>query len=67
MAVTISMQFGEALDGVGEGLFVDLGVLGADAVADGAVGGRRRIRNSSRNSNPICDAPSVATIDIGCR
>ena len=33
------MQVGEPLDGIGEGLLVDLGVLGADAVADGAVGG----------------------------
>jgi hypothetical protein len=32
------MQVGEALDGIGERLLVDLGVLGAEAIADGAVG-----------------------------
>jgi hypothetical protein len=32
------MQVGEALNGIGEGLLVDLGVLRPDAVADGAVG-----------------------------
>ena len=31
------MQVGEPLDGIGEGLLVDLGVFGSDAVADGAV------------------------------
>ena len=31
------MQVGEPLNGIGEGLLVDLGVLGADAVADCAV------------------------------
>ena len=33
------VQVGEPLNGIGEGLLVDLGVLGFDAVADGAVGG----------------------------
>ena len=33
------MQVGEPLNRIGQGLLVDLGVLGADAVADGAVGG----------------------------
>ena len=33
------MQVGQALDRIGQGLLVDLGVLGPDAVADGAVGG----------------------------
>jgi hypothetical protein len=33
------MEVGETLNGVGEGLFVDLGVFGTDAVADRAVGG----------------------------
>ena len=33
------MHIGEPLDGIGEGLLVDLGVLRPDAVADGAVGG----------------------------
>ena len=33
------MQVGEPLNGIGQGLFVDLGVLRPDAVADGAVGG----------------------------
>jgi hypothetical protein len=31
------MQVGEPLNGIGEGLLVDLGVLGADAVADGRI------------------------------
>ena len=31
------MDVGEALNGIGEGLLVDLGVVGADAIADGAV------------------------------
>ena len=29
----------EPLNGIGEGLLVDLGILGADTVADGAVSG----------------------------
>jgi hypothetical protein len=33
------VEVSEPLDGIGEGLFVDLGVLGADTVADGAVAG----------------------------
>ena len=33
------MQVGEAFNGVGEGLLVDLGVMRPDTVADGAVGG----------------------------
>ena len=33
------MQVGEPLNRIGKRLLVDLGVLGADAVADGAVGG----------------------------
>jgi hypothetical protein len=33
------MQVGEPLNGIGQRLLVDLGVLGVDAVADGAVGG----------------------------
>ena len=32
------MQVGEAVNGIGEGLLVDLGILRLDAVADGAVG-----------------------------
>ena len=32
------VQVGEALDRVGEGLLVDLGVFGPDAVAEGAIG-----------------------------
>ena len=32
------MQVGEPLNGIGEGLLVDLGVFRPDAVADGAVG-----------------------------
>jgi hypothetical protein len=31
------MQVGEPLNGIGEGLLIDLGVLGADAVADGRI------------------------------
>ena len=33
------MQVCEPLNGIGEGLLIDMGVLGADAVADGPVGG----------------------------
>ena len=33
------MQVGEPLNGIGERLLVDLGVLRANAFADGAVGG----------------------------
>ena len=32
------MQIGQALDCVGEGLHVDLGVVGPDEVTEGAVG-----------------------------
>ena len=32
------VQVGQPLHGIGEGLLVDLGVVGPDAVADGAVG-----------------------------
>ena len=31
------VQVGQPLDRIGQGLLVDLGVLGPDAVADGAV------------------------------
>jgi len=33
------MHIGESLNSICQGLFVDLGVLRPDAVADGAVGG----------------------------
>ena len=32
------MQVGQALDGIGKGLFIDLGVFCPDAVTEGAVG-----------------------------
>ena len=40
------MDVGEPLNGIGEGLFVDLRVLGADAVADGAIVDRGKFQNS---------------------
>ena len=42
------MHIREPLNRIGKGLFVDLGVLGADAVADGAIGGGGECENSWR-------------------
>ena len=36
------VQVGEALDRIGEGLLVDLGVFRPQAVADGSIGGGRK-------------------------
>ena len=41
------MQVGEPLDGIGEGLLVDLGVFGPDAVADDAVVDGGEVRDPS--------------------
>ncbi len=49
------MQIGEPFNGIGEGLLVDLGVLRADAVADGAVGGGGKVENSWQT--PIVGEP----------
>ena len=40
------MQVGEPLDGIGEGLLVDLGVFRADAVTDGAVSDSGKLETS---------------------
>jgi hypothetical protein len=37
------MQVGEPLNGIGEGLLVDLGVLRPDPVANGAIGSPGRV------------------------
>ena len=39
------MEVGDALDRIGEGLLVDLGVLRPDTVADGAVGSCSEAKN----------------------
>ncbi len=39
------VQVGEALDRIGEGLLVDLGIFGSDAVAEGAVGDGGKMRD----------------------
>ena len=42
------MQVGETLNGVGESLLVDLGVLSPDAIADGAVGDGGKVEGHCR-------------------
>ena len=49
------VQIGQTLDRIGEGLLVDLGVFGADAVADGAVG------DSGKVENFMADLPRLLT------
>ena len=38
MAVTISCEIGQTLDRIGEGLFIDLRVFGANAVTNSTIG-----------------------------
>ena len=40
------MQVGEALDGIGQGLLVDLRVVSFDAIAEGAIGDGGELENS---------------------
>ena len=48
------MQVGEALDRIGEGLFIDLGVFRPDPVPDGAVGNGGKFE--THGQLPIVDA-----------
>ena len=58
------MQVGEPLNGIGEGLLVDLGVFRADAVADGAVvdGGEFEIHGATPKRLRITSAKLLYAI-----
>ena len=45
------VQVGQALDRIGEGLFVDLGVLRTDPLTDGAVGNGGKFQGHGSSSN----------------